>query len=86
MRLKTEGADPSDKLSRKYHIRQRKSLNPELLQNLKELNKLGLSVQSPLKNVRYAGHIKIPTVHNDYHTSKTNAGYSRNKLGGIYPK
>jgi len=28
----------------------------------------------------------MPTVHNDYHSAKTNAGYARNKYGGIYPK
>ena len=39
-----------------------------------------------LKNIRFAGHIRIPTIHNDYHSAKTNGGYSRNKTGGIYPK
>lgn len=39
-----------------------------------------------VRTIKYEGHIKIPTVHNDYHSSKTNAGYSRNKYGGIYPK
>jgi hypothetical protein len=40
----------------------------------------------PLKQVRYDGHIKIPTVHNDYHNFTTNMGYSRSATGGIFPK
>jgi hypothetical protein len=39
-----------------------------------------------IKHVKYDGHIKIPTVHNDYHSTSSNAGYSRKPDGGIYPK
>ena len=39
-----------------------------------------------VKNIRFAGHIRPHKVYNDYHNSKTNGGYSRNKTGGIYPK
>lgn len=52
----------------------------ELIRNMRLLG--GIS----LKQVKYEGHIKIPTVHNDYHSSSSNAGYSRKPDGGIYPK
>ena len=47
---------------------------------------MGLLGGPQLKMVRYDGHIKIPSVHNDYHARETNGGYSRNAYGGIYPK
>jgi hypothetical protein len=50
------------------------------------IEKLNLVQGGAVRHVLYSGHIRIPTVHNDYHSSKTNAGYSRNKYGGIYPK
>ena len=43
-------------------------------------------VQGGLRHIIYAGHNRIPTVHNDYHNSKTKGGYGRSKTGGIYPK
>ena len=55
-------------------------------QRLSSLEQMGLVEGGAVRTIRYQGHIKIPTVHNDYHNSKTNAGYSRNKYGGIYPK
>lgn len=38
-----------------------------------------MKLDSPreLKHIRYEGHIKIPTIHNDYHSRATNHGYSR---------
>lgn len=58
----------------------------ELSTKIKDLQNLHVVSGGLVRNVRYSGHIRIPTVHNDYHNSKTNAGYSRNKYGGIYPK
>lgn len=47
---------------------------------------MGLLGGLSLKQVKYEGHIKIPTVHNDYHSASSNPGYSRKPDGGIYPK
>lgn len=58
----------------------------EVCQRLPSLQSLRLVEGGAVRNVIYAGHIKIPTVHNDYHNAKTNGGYSRSKLGGIFPK
>lgn len=58
----------------------------EVTERLPSLEALGLIEGGTVRTIRYSGHIRIPTVHNDYHNSKTNAGYSRNKYGGIYPK
>lgn len=57
-----------------------------LSKKLESLQSLNIVSGGAVRNIKYSGHIKIPTVHNDYHSSKTNAGYSRNKYGGIYPK
>lgn len=57
-----------------------------LSQKLDSLESLHIVSGGAVRTIKYSGHIKIPTVHNDYHNSKTNAGYSRNKYGGIYPK
>jgi len=57
-----------------------------LSRKLTAIEKLHLVEGGAVRHVLYSGHIRIPTVHNDYHCSKTNAGYSRNKYGGIYPK
>ena len=51
-----------------------------------ELTRLGVIDGGSVRNVKYEGHIRIPTVYNDYHSSKTNGGYSRNKYGCPYPK
>ena len=58
----------------------------DLSVKLVELSKLGLVEGGAVRNVRYEGHIRKPTVYNDYHSSKTNGGYSRNKYGGMYPR
>jgi hypothetical protein len=60
--------------------------NSQLQSKIKSLHLMGLSAGNELKNIVYPGHIRISTVHNDYHNSKTNGGYSRNKMGGIFPK
>ena len=57
-----------------------------LSKKLDSLQEMHIISGGAVRTVKYEGHIKIPTVHNDYHSSKTNAGYSRNKYGGIYPK
>jgi hypothetical protein len=57
-----------------------------LSKKLDSLQSLHIVSGGAVRTVKYDGHIKIPTVHNDYHNSKTNGGYSRNKYGGIYPK
>lgn len=57
-----------------------------LSKKLDSLQEMQIISGGAVRTVKYEGHIKIPTVHNDYHSSKTNAGYSRNKYGGIYPK
>jgi hypothetical protein len=57
-----------------------------LSKKLDSLHSLHIVNGGAVRTIKYSGHIKIPTVHNDYHSSKTNAGYSRNKFGGIYPK
>ena len=50
------------------------------------LKKMGLLGGLHLKQVRYDGHIRMPTVYNDYHQASSNPGYSRKPDGGIYPK
>jgi hypothetical protein len=57
-----------------------------LSRKLDSLSSLHIVSGGAVRTIKYEGHIKIPTVHNDYHSSKTNGGYSRNKYGGIYPK
>ena len=47
---------------------------------------MGLLGGIQFKIVRYDGHLKIPTVHNDYHARESNGGYSRNSYGGYFPK
>lgn len=39
-----------------------------------------------LKNIRYEGECKRSAIMNDYHSPKTNGGFSRSKIGGIYYK
>lgn len=58
----------------------------EVSQRLPSLESLRLVEGGAVRKVVYAGHIRIPTVHNDYHSSKTKGGYARSKLGGIFPK
>lgn len=50
------------------------------------LKEMGLLAGMKLNRVHYDGHIRIPTVHNDYHMRETNGGYSRNSFGGYFPK
>jgi hypothetical protein len=50
------------------------------------LKEMGLLTGMKLNRVHYDGHIRIPTVHNDYHMRETNGGYSRNSFGGYFPK
>ena len=59
-----------------------KDINPKI----ETIRKLGLLGGLQLKQIKYEGHIRIPTVHNDYHASTSNPGYSRKPDGGIYPK
>lgn len=63
-----------------------KEQNPELLRSMNLIRELGLEKGREIKHMKYEGVIKIPTVHNDYHSRATNQGYSRNSSGGIYPK
>ena len=58
----------------------------EMSRRLPSLESLKLVEGGAVRKVVYAGHIRIPTVHNDYHNSKTKGGYARSKLGGIFPK
>lgn len=64
----------------------RRSVNPELEQRWKLLREVNVEGPRQLKHVKYDGHIKIPTVHNDYHARGTNMGFSRSETGGIFPK
>ena len=59
---------------------------PEISGHIDKIQKLGLLGGLQLKKVQYEGHIRIPTVHNDYHQTSSNPGYSRKPDGGIYPK
>jgi hypothetical protein len=52
----------------------------QLIANMNNLEKL------MLKQIKYEGHIRIPTVFNDYHSAATNPGFSRKPDGGFYPK
>lgn len=47
---------------------------------------MGLLGGIVLAQAKYEGHIRIPTVYNDYHAASSNPGYSRKPDGGIYPK
>jgi len=64
----------------------RGSVNPEVEGKWKLLKEAKMDSPRHLKQVKYEGHIKIPTVHNDYHARGTNMGFSRNATGGIFPK
>lgn len=63
-----------------------KSINPELSHQINILKEMKLDTPRDLKHIKYEGHIKIPTIHNDYHSRATNHGYSRSESGGIFPK
>lgn len=39
-----------------------------------------------LKLVRFENQMKNSSIMNDFHSPKTNGGYSRSKTGGIYYK
>lgn len=47
---------------------------------------MNLFGKNRLKNVRYENQIKSNSIMNDYHSPKTNGGFSRSKIGGIYYK
>ena len=60
--------------------------NPELEEQFKKLVEIKLDSPRELKLIKYDGQLKMPTVHNDYHSRATNGGFSRSKTGGIFPK
>ena len=85
-----ESSPPKDSLevfmSNKQLNKKRNSTNPEGTRDLNLLKGVRLEPQREIKHVKYGGHIKIPTVHNDYHSFSSNMGYSRSETGGIFPK
>lgn len=57
-----------------------------MVKHIEVIKNMGLLGGLVLKQAKYEGQIKIPTVHNDYHSASSNPGYSRKPDGGIYPK
>lgn len=39
-----------------------------------------------LRNIRYENQTRKSAIMNDFHSPKTNGGFSRSKTGGIYYK
>lgn len=84
----SERTNNSSKFNKSVSLKDNEQIqSPEEISNkMESIRKLGLLGGLQLKQVKYDGHIRIPTVHNDYHQSSSNPGYSRKPDGGIYPK
>jgi hypothetical protein len=53
---------------------------------IKELKEMQLLNKNRIQFIRYENETKRSSIMNDYHSPKTNGGYSRSKTGGIYYK
>lgn len=57
-----------------------------LIKKIKELKEMQLMDKNRLRLMRYENQCKRSAIMNDYHSPKTNGGFSRSKTGGIYYK